>query len=320
MFTRRQQREKAAGAMPAAVHETLWRELRAHVKGVGPADRAAAEAAITGLYELSRLQSAAARARPRFVWVESPFAVEPARSDGLGAVLGKELFLDWNLDERPVAGLDPGDPAFVCVTGRRPAWPLSVSPRAFPATARRLELWATLLRSAGWWWPTERACVVAERPLEVHLETGDDGTDRLHRAGGPAVRYLDGTDVHAWHGIVVPERYVTGELTAADWRTERNSERRQVIVDRMGSEWLLRNAAPRKIAADGHATLWRIANDELDDDEWLALCGIPGGGVDPADRPADILLLELESDSSLHRVPAGRPSLTAAKAWLAARR
>jgi len=329
MFRRRRRRGQGDGSKPVELSAAIYRELRAHVSRVGPADRAAAESAITGLYELSRLSRPDTRGRPRFVWMDSPFAASRAlreRSDDLGAVLSKENFLDWEFDERPAMGMDPGDPAFVLVVGHQPSWPLMPKPETFPATARRLELWTTLMRSAGWWWPAERACVVTERPVEVHLETGEDGNDWLHRADGPAIRYRDGNDVYAWHGVVVPERYITGALTGADWRAETNSERRQVIIERMGPEWLLDHTEPERIAADEQATLWRVANSRVDSDERLFLGEFPSGKILDEDLPEDILLLELTPGAarsnrpdarSVRRVPVEHQSLIAAMAWAA---
>jgi hypothetical protein len=36
--------------------------------------------------------------------------------------------------------------------------------------AEHLDDWATLARTAGWWWPGEDVCVVAERPEHVHAK------------------------------------------------------------------------------------------------------------------------------------------------------
>ncbi len=70
----------------------------------------------------------------------------------------------------------------------------------FGSDTAQLELWATLGRSCGWWWPREGVCVIADRPSSVHTEP----ELRLHCPDGPAVTFRDGEEVHAWHGTRVP--------------------------------------------------------------------------------------------------------------------
>jgi hypothetical protein len=63
------------------------------------------------------------------------------------------------------------------------------------AEEERLDTWAALARSCGWWWPGERVCVVVERPAVVHVEPVPGGYHeqvRPRRDGGPAIGYRDG--------------------------------------------------------------------------------------------------------------------------------
>ncbi len=105
-----------------------------------------------------------------------------------------------------------------------------------PADVAQLELWATLTRSCGWWWPRENRCVVAERPLAVRTELLQ-GTlhaeARLHDATGPAVAYPDGWTVHAWHGTRVPS-WVIEEPTADRIDQEPNVEVRRCAIEHLG--------------------------------------------------------------------------------------
>ncbi|MCS7478065.1 DUF6745 domain-containing protein [Umezawaea endophytica] len=100
----------------------------------------------------------------------------------------------------------------------------------------QLELWATIARSCGWWWPREGVCVVAERPAEVHVEPvagSAYGESRLHRDDGPAVVFRDGWSLHAWHGTAVPSWVVespTVDLIAA----EPNVEVRRCAIEHLG--------------------------------------------------------------------------------------
>ncbi len=63
------------------------------------------------------------------------------------------------------------------------------------ADSEHFEYWATLARSAGWWWPGEQFCVVVERPALVHTEPVPGAWHeqlRLRSGTEPAVEYRDG--------------------------------------------------------------------------------------------------------------------------------
>jgi len=100
----------------------------------------------------------------------------------------------------------------------------------------QLELWVTIARSCGWWWPREGECAVTERPAAVHVEPvagSAYGESRVHREDGPAVVFRDGWSVYAWHGTAVPSWVVespTADLIAA----EPNVEVRRCAIERLG--------------------------------------------------------------------------------------
>ena len=58
--------------------------------------------------------------------------------------------------------------------------------------------------AASVWWPFQTGAILAERPLELHV----DENGFLHRDDGPAVVYRDGWRVYAWHGLAVPEDWI----------------------------------------------------------------------------------------------------------------
>ena len=104
------------------------------------------------------------------------------------------------------------------------------------ADVAELELWATLVRSCGWWWPGENVCVVSERPLAIRTEPIPDsahGELRLHNASGPAVVFPDGWGVHAWHGLRVPS-WVIETPTVERITNERNVEIRRCAIEHLG--------------------------------------------------------------------------------------
>ncbi|WP_329079763.1 MULTISPECIES: DUF6745 domain-containing protein [unclassified Streptosporangium] len=118
-----------------------------------------------------------------------------------------------------------------------------------PEQSRRFDLWATVVRSCGWWWPHEDVCVISERPVAVHTEvSGDDGQVRLHCADGPALRYADGWDVHAWHGTRVPSWVVTDPSVRRIER-EANVEVRRCAIEHIGWASYIDQAGLRLVAS-----------------------------------------------------------------------
>ena len=59
-----------------------------------------------------------------------------------------------------------------------------------------LDGFLTLAQSCGWWWPLKECCIVSARPQVTKVD--DDG--KLHSPNGPALQYMDGWGVTAWHG------------------------------------------------------------------------------------------------------------------------
>jgi hypothetical protein len=129
-----------------------------------------------------------------------------------------------------------------------------------PNAQLRLDLVADVLRSAGRWWPHPAACVVSERPARLSVESTDSGV-RLHSAQGPAMAYRDGFAAHAWHGVAVSPRVISGEVTGRDWEREPDEQVRQAIADRMGYDWLLGRVPAQRIATDESGSLWQLPHD-----------------------------------------------------------
>lgn len=139
---------------------------------------------------------------------------------------------------------------------------------AYPAAeARQLALWAGLARSAGWWWPGDGVCVVAERPAEVHTEPlpgARHGERRLHHPDRPALRWSDGAEVHALHGTAVP-RWAVTDPTVARIHREPNVEVRRCAIERIGWDTYIEEAglhllakAPDPGNAGSHLHLYHV--------------------------------------------------------------
>ncbi|MEU8345713.1 DUF6745 domain-containing protein [Actinomadura meyerae] len=256
-------------------------EWLGHLLSTEPADRPAAEAAISEFYRLIGLGP------PRFHWVASPVAAVETVPPGVRALEAPDRFQDWPLPPRfrrllgeltveLEAAVGRGHPQVGLIAGQLVRSPLMNSVRStlrvalrsehevrergvdwhaawclsrvayfdairrtsgvvFTAEQQRLlDLWATLVRSCGWWWPREDVCTVSERPVELHTEVwDDDGLVRLHRADGPALRFGDGWDVHAWHGTRVPS-WVIDAPDVGRIEREANVEVRRCAIESIG--------------------------------------------------------------------------------------
>lgn len=218
-----------------------------HAFRTDPADRVAAEDAITRLYALL------GEPPPTFVWVPSPNAAVEVLPPPQALSTGGPLPVEARIATR-VAALRQRGPRLPAelrqtvkesvaglVRARIPQ-PLGLhwygqqdAYWVVPDTGDpELELWATLVRSCGWWWPRDGVCVVSERPLVLRTEQhGNAHEHRLHSATGPAVAYPDGWTVHAWHGTRVPS-WVIDDPTADRIHTELNVEVRRCAIEHLG--------------------------------------------------------------------------------------
>jgi hypothetical protein len=119
------------------------------------------------------------------------------------------------------------------------------------ADLSELDVWATLAGSAGWWWPGEGLCVMAERPVAVHTEPlvgSHHGELRVHRADGPAIAFADGFGANVLHGTPVPDWVLSGP-TVDLIRAEPNIEVRRSAIERLGWDAYLRDAGMTLVAS-----------------------------------------------------------------------
>lgn len=145
------------------------------------------------------------------------------------------------------------------------------------ADLSELDVWATLARSAGWWWPGEGLCVMAERPLAVHTEPlagSHHGELRLHRADGPAIVFADGFGANVLHGTPVPGWVLSGP-TVDLIRAEPNIEVRRSAIERLGWDAYIRDAGMTLVANcpdPGNPGAYLCLYDDVPDKGW----GAPG--------------------------------------------
>lgn len=115
---------------------------------------------------------------------------------------------------------------------------------------------AAVARAAGWWWPYEKAVVIAERPVELHR----DEAGRLDRGDGPALAFPDGFALYAWRGMPVPADFLDGlgGLTPDRIRAEGNAELRRVMLEHYGYDRYLDESGAQPVHRDETGVLWRI--------------------------------------------------------------
>jgi len=211
-----------------------WRALWFSVgSSTEPAVRGDAEEAIAAIYE------SIGEKAPRFHWCLSP--------------------RDAN---ETIKKLDPdiSTPVYTCHLGQFDAYWVGyylfcrdvLGVKYDEDANRKLELHAQVVRSSGWWYPFESHCFVCERPKNVFWK--DLSTDTVidsypmdfdehqivvHRDGGFAVEFPDGSHVAALNGVWVPDWLATERDSDIDPRRIkelRNVEVRREFVRKVGIE------------------------------------------------------------------------------------
>ena len=65
-------------------------------------------------------------------------------------------------------------------------------------------VWRVARSGGGGWWPLANSVVISDRPAEIHLNK----EYLLHREGGPAAVFRDGTQLWAWNGQAMREEWI----------------------------------------------------------------------------------------------------------------
>jgi len=83
-------------------------------------------------------------------------------------------------------------------------------------------------------YPLEDHCIISERMSECH-----HNANGLHREGGPAVQYADGTKIWSLNGVIVPQWLAEtphGKLDPKEFAKITNAEVRREFVRKVGIE------------------------------------------------------------------------------------
>jgi hypothetical protein len=158
-----------------------------------------------------------------------------------------------------------------------------------------IRLIAEAARNAGWWWPSENAVVLTDRPTALHL----DDQNRLHQAPAPALAYADGLSLYAWHGFTLEPEFAQSldSLTFASFRDQRNAELRRIMLEYFTVERFLAESDAKPVHEDETGKLWRI---EFPDDEAVALVEVVNSTPEP-DGTFHVYFLRVPPDTRTAR-------------------
>ena len=95
----------------------------------------------------------------------------------------------------------------------------------------RFEIDEALMQSCGWTWWNENVLAISDRPEWIKL----DANGRLHSQDGHAIHYRDGWGFSMWHGVAIPDEWLTGKILTADEAiTWMNIEQRRAACEIIG--------------------------------------------------------------------------------------
>ena len=122
---------------------------------------------------------------------------------------------------------------------------------------KRWELFQSLVSECGWIFPFDKACVVCNRPSKLCL----DSQEHLHAEGSPAIQFVDGYKLYAYHGVILPKKY--RKLHPHRWQAkwllkEDNAELRRVLIQGIGYARICQELQVTKLDSWREYTLLRI--------------------------------------------------------------
>jgi hypothetical protein len=121
----------------------------------------------------------------------------------------------------------------------------------------------------------EKFCVVSDFPELLKM----DDENRAHSQDGPTHRWRDGWSLYHWHGVAIPEEWMTqpGSLTAKTAITWKNIEQRRAACEILGWAKILRELKAKVIDKDDDPEIGELIEVNLPDigkERFLrALCG-----------------------------------------------
>ena len=109
--------------------------------------------------------------------------------------------------------------------------------------------------AGGWWWPFKDICFACDNPSELHV----DSQFALHNENGMAVRFRDGWGFWALNDVVVSEKIVRKQYSAADIDAVSLDRflTREIMIRRFGLSRYLRESQAEVIHKDEYGVLYR---------------------------------------------------------------
>jgi hypothetical protein len=106
-------------------------------------------------------------------------------------------------------------------------------------------------------------CIVSDRPRVLKV----DEQNRPHCETGPYCQWSDGMGLYAWHGVRIPEYWITHRhlLTAKDAISWENTEQRRAACEIVGWENILKELNAKTIQKDDDPQIGELLEVEIPD-------------------------------------------------------
>ena len=130
-------------------------------------------------------------------------------------------------------------------------------------------------RECGWVYCAREAAIVMAKPTVIHM----DEDRRLHHEHEAAIRYPDGFEVYAWHGVRVPSAWILNResLTAHEALAVENMEQRRAACEIVGWVRILDQLQGVVVDQDEDpqiGTLVRVQIPDVGEEQFLrVMCG-----------------------------------------------
>lgn len=126
--------------------------------------------------------------------------------------------------------------------------------------------WLSLTRQAAAYEFRTGVCFVCEHPSRLSI----DNQGNAHRENGPAMEFLDGWKVYAWHGRRVPSEIIEHpeRITVRQIEKEPNVEVRRIMMQRYGERKFFVDSGALEIHKDSFGILYR---KDMEGDEPLVM-------------------------------------------------
>ena len=126
----------------------------------------------------------------------------------------------------------------------------------------KMEINEQLVKSCGWTWWHQNVLTISDRPEFIKR----DEQGRLHSETGMSIRYRDGWGFYNWHGVRIPEGWVTGKPpSASEALTWENIEQRRAACEIVGWKNILSQLDAKIIDIDGDDEIGTLLEADIPD-------------------------------------------------------